>query len=99
MEALKSTMPNKIKLFLPSLVRGVYRYDQLITNGDNQEFAKTKWSFLPNEYKGFFRENLEFNINPSSYILTLSEIGLCESLVSKKTNFFNKHLHYFKGWK
>ena len=92
-------MPNKIKLFLPSLVRGVYRYDQLITNGDNQEFANTKWAFLPNEYKGFFGEKLKFNIIPSSYILTLSENGLSQTLASKKLHFFNKHQSYFTNWK
>jgi len=87
-----------LKLFLPSLVRGVYRYDQLIKNTDSEKFATTKLNFLPNEYKGFIGEKLKYNINLSSYILTLSEIGLSETLIAKKQQFFFIYKNYFKKW-
>ena len=87
-----------LKLFLPSLVRGVYRYDQLIKNTDNKKFIKTKWAFLPNEYKEFFEQQLKFSNDLSNNILTLSATGLSETLTNKKNRFFKKHQNYFKNW-
>lgn len=87
-----------LKQFLPSLVRGVYRYDQLIKNTNNEKFIKTKLAFLPNEYKEFFEQQLEFSNDLSNNILTLSATGLSETLTNKKNRFFKKHQNYFKNW-
>lgn len=58
-------MNESVKYFLPSLIRGVYRFDERLskikTDDETRDFLETKLRFIPEQYTDVVREfvNLE----------------------------------------
>jgi ATP-dependent DNA helicase RecQ len=66
-----STSANLLFSFLPSRIRGVYRYDQKLSeiedDNDARAFAEIKLRFLPEEhYQGIFKNYLDIVIDEES---------------------------------
>lgn len=90
--------PSLIKHFLPSKIRGVYRFDDElsksnITNDDEaQNFIDLKLRFLPEEYKSFIEGNVDLgNFNLDRLIGKRILDSACSNAENKR-----KYQEYFK---
>ena len=58
-------MNGSVKYFLPSLIRGVYRFDERLskikTDDETKNFLETKLRFIPEQYADIIREVVNLN--------------------------------------
>lgn len=90
-------MNDSVKYFLPSLIRGVYRFDERLsrikTDEETQDFIETKLRFIPEQFIEIVREavdleNVSFDETIAGKLLTVNSPQL-------HTQNKRRYQHYF----
>lgn len=102
---MRNILSYLLRQFLPSMARGVYRFDQQIcqhaSDGDCDSFIKKKITLLPSEYRDFILSRLHSGNYSANQTLSNHQHPIPTphkaSVRMKYEHFFSQH-DYFSHW-